>query len=192
MRCLIDLFAKSKRELHAGFTLVEIVIIIFILGIVVTLAFPTLQSGIEESKLAGASSEITVALEYAQLVAMTSGGQTRVTIDAANDTILVERFEITGDIMGAAVEIPENDIDSGAFVTVAHPASRGKNYYIVFADEDRFDGVDIVSATFGGGQTVMFYAMGVPSNGGTVTLSLGSRQVSLTVDALSGKVTSSS
>ena len=191
MRCLIDLFAKSKRGLHGGFTLLEALIIVFILGIVATLAFPTLQSGIAESKLAGASGEITVALEYAQLVAMTSGGQTRVTIDAANDTILVERFEISGDITGAAVEIAENDIDSGAFATVAHPASRGKDYYIVFADEDRFDGVDIVSATFGGGQTVTFDAMGVPSNGGTVTLSLGSKQVSLTVDALSGKVTSS-
>jgi len=192
MRCLIDLYAKSKQELHGGFTLVEALIIVFILGIVVTLAIPTLQSGVAESKLAGASGEITVALEYAQLVAMTSGGQTRVTVDAANDTILVERFEITGDITGAETEIAENDIDSGAFATVAHPASRGKDYNIVFADEDRFDGVDIVSATFGGGQTVTFDAMGVPSNGGTVTLSLGGNQVSLTVDALSGKVTSSS
>ena len=192
MRCLINFLPKPKRMLHDGFTLVETLIIMFILGIVVTLAIPTLQSGVAESKLAGASGEITVALEYAQLVAMTSGNQTRVTIDAANNTILVERYEISGDIMGTATEIAENDIDSGAFATVPHPASRGKDYNIIFADEDRFDGVNIVSATFGGGQTVTFDAMGVPSNGGTVTLSLGSEQVILTVDALSGKVTSSS
>jgi len=192
MRCLIDLLAKSKRGLHSGFSLVETLIVIVLLGIVTALAIPTLQSGLAESKLAGASGEITVALEYAQLAAMTSGGQTRVTIDAANDTILVERFEISGDITGADTELPENDIDSGAFATVAHPASRGKDYDIAFADEARFDGVDIASANFGGGQTVTFDAMGVPSNGGTVTLSLGDKQVSLTVDALSGKVTSSS
>ncbi len=192
MRCLINFLPKPQRGLHDGFTLVEALIIVFILGIVTALAIPTLQSGLAESKLAGASSEITVALEYAQLVAMTSGEETRVTIDAANDTILVERYEISGDIMGAATEIAENDIESGAFATVAHPASRGKDYNIIFADEDRFDGVDIVSATFGGGQTVTFDTMGIPSNGGTVTLSLGSNQVSLTVDALSGKVTSSS
>ena len=192
MRCLIDLSAKSKRGLHSGFTLVEALVIVFILGIVTAVAIPTLQSGLAESKLAGASGEITVALEYAQLVAMTSGEQMRVTIDAANDTILVQRYEISGDIMGAETEIAENDIESGAFDTVAHPASRGKDYNIDFADEARFDGVDIVSATFGGGQTVTFDAMGVPSNGGTVTLSLGSNQVILTVDALSGKVTSSS
>lgn len=158
----IDLFTKSKRGLHGGFTLVEALVIIFILGIVTALAIPTLQSGLAESKLAGASGEITVALEYAQLVAMTSGSQTRVTIDAANDTILVERFTISGDITGGAAEIAENDIESGAFATVAHPASRGKDYNIIFADEDRFDGVDIASATFGGGQTVTFDAMGVP------------------------------
>ncbi len=191
MRYLINFLTKPKRGLPAGFTLVEVLVIIFILGIVTALAIPTLQSGLAESKLAGASSEITVALEYAQLVAMTSGGQTRVTIDAASDTILVERFEISGDIMGAATEIAENDIESGTFATVAHPASRGKDYDIVFADEARFDGVDIASANFGGGQDVTFDAMGVPSNGGTVTLSLGGNQVSLTVDALSGKVTSS-
>jgi type II secretory pathway pseudopilin PulG len=192
MLCLIDLFTKPKRMLHGGFTLVEALIIIFILGIVATLAVPTLQSGLAESKLAGASGEITVALEYAQLVAMTSGSETSVTIDAANDTILVKRYEITGNIMGTETQIPEGQIDFGAFVTVAHPASRGKDYYIVFADEDRFDGVDIVSTTFGGGQ-VKFDAMGVPipSGGGTVTLSLGGNQVIVTVDAL-GKVTSSS
>ncbi len=191
MRYLVDFFAKTNRGLHYGFTLVEVLIIVFTLGIVATLALPALQSGIEESKLSGASSEITVALEYSQIVAMTSGEQTRVTIDAASDTILVERFEISGDLTGAV--IPEDDIEIGAFATMPHPASRGKNYYIVFADEPRFNGVDIVSATFGGGQTVTFDAMGVPSpsGGGTVTLTLGSQQVIVTVDAL-GKVTTNS
>ena len=197
MRCLIDLLAKSKRGLHAGFTLVEALIIIFILGIVAAVAIPTLQSGVAESKLAGASSEITVALEYAQLVAMTSGGQTSVTINATSDTILVKRFEVSDeimdDIMGSAGQIAAGDIEGGDFVTVAHPASRGKDYNIAFADEDRFDGVDIASANFGGGKIVTFDAMGVPSpsGGGTVTLSLGGNQVIVTVDAL-GKVTSSS
>ena len=105
----MDFFAKTNRGLHYGFTLVEVLIIVFTLGIVATLALPALKSGIEESKLSGASDEITVALEYSQIVAMTSGEQIRVTIDAASDTILVERFEISGDIMGAAAEIPEND-----------------------------------------------------------------------------------
>ena len=187
----MDFFAKTNRGLHYGFTLVEVLIILFTLGIVATLALPALQSGIEESKLSGASSEITVALEYSQMVAMTSGEQTRVTIDATNDTVLVERSEVSGDITGAATELPENDIDSEAFVTVAHPAKRGKDYYIVFAEEDRLKSVDIVSTTFGAGNSVTYDATGVPSDGGTVVLSFGSMQVTLTVDSLTGRVTSS-
>lgn len=187
----MDLFVKPKRGYHNGFTLVEVLIVVFILGIVAILALPTLQSAVAESKLAGASSEIVVALEYAQMVAMMSGEQTRVTIDATNDTVLVERSEISGDIMGADTELPENDIDSEAFVTVAHPASRGKDYNIVLAEENRFEGVDLVTATFGAGNSVTFDALGIPSDGGTVVLSLGSTQVTLTVDSLTGKVTSS-
>ena len=192
MKFLMDFFVKPKRGYHNGFTLVEVLIVVFILGIVAILALPTLQSGIAESKLAGASSEIAVALEYAQMVAMMSGAQTRVTIDATNNTVLVERSEISGDIMGADTELPENDIDSEAFVTVAHPASRGKDYNIVLAAENRFEGVDLVTATFGAGNSVTFDALGIPSDGGTVVLSLGSTQVTLTVDSLTGKVTSNS
>jgi len=174
---------------HDGFTLIEVIVVMMIMGMIAALALTSLQSGTAESKLSGASGEITLALGYAQMVAMTSGSQARVTIDAEDDTILVERFEISGDIMGGATELPEADIESGSFVAVVHPAKRGENYYIVFAREDRLEGVDIVSATFGAGQIATFGAMGVPSNGGTVTLALGSTQVVLTVDPLSGVVT---
>jgi type II secretory pathway pseudopilin PulG len=183
----MNIFTDPRQQFSEGFTLIEAIIFVLILGIVATLALPTLQSGLAESKLAGASGEITVALEYAQLAAMTSGGQTRVTINAEEDTIRVESFKISVDITGTETQFSATQIENGAFATVPHPAKRGLNYYIVFADEARFDGVDIVSATF----TVIFGAMGVPSTGGTVMLSLGSKQVSLTVDSLTGKVTSS-
>ena len=192
MRYLMNFFVKSNRGVHHGFTVLEVLMMVVILGIVATLAVPALQSGVEGSRLSGAAGEIAVALEYAQFVAMASGEQTRVTIDATDDTVLVERSEISGDITGAATQLPENDIDSEAFATVAHPAKRGEDYYIVFADEDRLKSVDIASATFGAGNSVTFNATGAPAEGGTVTLSLGSRQIILTVDSLSGKVTSSS
>lgn len=182
-------FKSPCREFEKGFTLIEILIILLIMGITATIAFPNLQSGLEAFKLSAAANEIAVALEYGQLAAMTSGGQARVTIDAGADSILVERFEITGDIMAGGAQMSENDIETGTFVNMAHPFNRGQDYSIVFADEDRFSNVDIGSSTFGGGNSVTFDALGSPSEGGTVTLSLGVRQVTLTVDSLSGSVT---
>ncbi len=179
----------SCREFQEGFTLFEIIIVILLMGIIATIVMPALQSGLESSKLSAAAQELTVALEYGQLAAMTSGGQTRVTIDAGADSILVERFKITGDIMGGGAQMSENDIDTGTFVSMAHPYNRGANYSILFADEDRLKGVDISSATFGAGNSVTFDAFGKPSEGGTVILSTGVRQVTLTVDSLSGRVT---
>ena len=122
---------------------------------------------------------------------MTTGKQTSVTIDAAADTVLVERYKINGDILSGASEMSQSDVESGSTVTVSHPFKRGEDYNIVFANEDRLNGVDIVSAVFGAGNSVTFDATGGPSNGGTVTLAFGSRQVTITVDSLSGRVTSS-
>jgi Tfp pilus assembly protein FimT len=182
-------FVCLCRGFQKGFTFIEILIIVLLMGIMATIAFPSIQSGLEASRLTAAAGEITVALEYGQLTAMTSGGQTRVTIDADADSILVERFEITGDIMAGGAQMPENDIDTGTFENVAHPFSRGEDYAILFADEDRLENVDIGASTFGAGNFVTFDAFGSPSDGGTVTLTLGVRQVTLTVDSLSGRVT---
>jgi len=183
---------NGKRTTFAeGFTLIEAIIFMLILGIIAMSALPYLHSGLEDSKLSGAASEVTVALEYAQLAAMTTGKQTSVTIDDAADAVLVERYKINGDILSGASEMSQSDVESGSTVPVSHPTKRGEDYNIVFANEDRLNGVDIVSAVFGAGNSVTFDATGGPSNGGTVTLALGSRQVTVTVDSLSGRVTSS-
>ena len=184
---------KMRRSLNKGFTLIEVMLLVLIMAIVAMIGLPTLSSALAEIRLSGTASEIVTALEYAQVTAMCSGARTRVTIDDAADTILVERFRISGDIMSGATEIPENDIDSGTFVTMAHPLKRGENFFISLTSEDRFKGVDISSATFGAGNFVSFDTLGAPSEGGSVTLvfGTGSRQATITVDPLTGKVTSS-
>jgi hypothetical protein len=131
-----------------------------------------------------------LALEYAQLQAMMTGEETRVTVDDVADTVLLEQFEIQGDLFGGGNQLPEADVETGSFVTMPHPYSKGKDYLIVLADEDRFRGVDIVNATFGAGNFVTYAALGVPSDGGSVTLALGNKQIVLTVNSYTGKVTS--
>jgi hypothetical protein len=72
-----------------------------------------------------------------------------------------------------------------------NPMNRGTDYQIVIPDLDRAKEVDIAVVDFGGGEVVTFSALGSPSAGGSVTLTLGSRQVLLTVDALTGQITAS-
>ena len=57
-----------------------------------------------------------------------------------------------------------------------------------FCEEALFGGVDISAVDFNGNNDVTFDALGVPSNGGTVTLGFGNRQVAVAMDSLTGKV----
>ena len=98
-----------------GFTLIELLMIIFIVGLSAMIGLPTLNSSLKGNLLTGAAVKIVVALEYAQTIAMTTGAQTRVTIDASSDMIHVERFKISGDLMGVETELAEGIVESGAF-----------------------------------------------------------------------------
>ena len=181
---------KESRK-KAGFSLFEMMIAVLILGIIATIALPSFKSGADQSRLAAATEEIVTALEYARLFALTSNTQCRVTIDATADTVLVQRFQYTANFLGSETQLPKAGVEGGSFVTMAHPFNRGASYYTVFANEDRFKGVDIYSSVFGAGNFVTFGALGAPSTAGTVTLSLGSRQATVSVNGTSGTVTTS-
>lgn len=169
--------------------MVELLIVVVLLGIIASFVLPTLQSGMAASKLSRAAGEVVAALEYARLNAMSTGTQTKVTIDDTADSILVEKFKVNGDLFGGGDEMSEGDIENGTFQTMEKPMDRGKDYNISFPGEDRFTGVDITSSVFGAGNFVTFQALGSPSTGGAVTLSLSSSQITVTVDDLTGKVT---
>jgi hypothetical protein len=72
-----------------------------------------------------------------------------------------------------------------------HPLKKGFDYQIDFRNELRFSGIDITQSDFNSETAVYFDSLGAPSNGGTVTLALGSRQIVVTLDQLTGKVTMS-
>ncbi len=181
------------KECHekAGFSLLELMIVVLILGIIATIALPSFKSGVDQSRLAAATEEIVTALEYARLFALTTNTQCRVTIDATANTVLVQRYKYTANFLGAETQLPKADVEGGAFVTMAHPFNRGASYYTVFSNEERFFGVDIATSVFGAGNFITFGALGAPSNAGTVTLLLGGRQVSISVNGTTGMVTTS-
>jgi hypothetical protein len=181
---------KKNATQHArGFTFLDTACAILILGFLAAVGFPALNAAREDYRLSGAAEEIVTALEYARALASNSGRQTRVTVDSTADTILVEQFAITANLLGSETTLPKTDVEGGAYEPMEIPMNRGIDYTISFLDEMRFKGVDITSSTFGAGDFVIFNSLGIPSDGGTVTLNLGSRQMVITVDSISGSVT---
>jgi hypothetical protein len=67
--------------------------------------------------------------------------------------------------------------------------NKGTDYEIDLPDDSRFQGVDIAVSDFNLTDPVIFDTLGAPSHGGTVTVAFGGRQMVVSLDALTGKVT---
>ena len=155
------------------------------------LSWPQLSSELVEARLSGAAEEIVNAFEYAQLTAMTSGTKTRVVIGAPQDRIALRHYKSSADLFNGGDVLLASDIESGTYEFMLHPLNKGFDYNIFFNNEIRFSGIDIIQSDFNVENPVYFDSMGAPSHGGTVTLTLGSRQIVVTLDQLTGKVTMS-
>jgi prepilin-type N-terminal cleavage/methylation domain-containing protein len=183
--------SSLNRRFSTGFTLLETLIVLLMLGILIMLSWPQLGSALVEAKLSGAAEEIVNVLEYAQLSAMTSGTKTRVVIEAPQDRIALRHYKSSADLFNAGDVLLASDIESGTYEFMLHPLKKGVDYEIFLSNETRFGGVDITISDFDIGNPVHFDSMGAPSHGGTVTLTLGVRQIVVTLDQLTGKVTMS-
>jgi type II secretion system protein H len=178
-----------SRPFAAGFTFVELLIVLLLLGITALLAWPTLDSVVGDSRLSGAAEEVVNALQYAQLTAMTSGRKTRVVIGAPEDRIVVRQYKANADLFGGGDELVAGDVESGTYELMQYPLRKGTEYSFKLRDEDRSMGVDISTSDFNLGDPVYFDSLGAPSKGGSATLALGGRQMVVTLDSLTGKVT---
>ena len=178
----------ARREHETGFTLLNLALVTLVLGIIATAGLPSFNAALEDYRLGGAAEEVATALGYARSVAMGSGTQTKVTVDATADTILVEQYKASADLLGTETELPEADVETGAFATMERPMNRGTDYHLSLRDEERFNGVDIVSSVFGAGNFIIFEPTGIPSDGGAVTLNIKARQIIVSVDDVTGKV----
>ncbi|MGD9121450.1 MAG: GspH/FimT family protein [Desulfobacterales bacterium] len=155
------------------------------------LSWPQLSSALVEARLSSAAEEIVNALEYAQLTAKTSGRNTRVAIGGSQDRIAVKHYKSSADLFNGGDVLLASDIESGTYEFMYHPLNKGVDYEIFLSNEIRFSGIDITLSDFDPVNAVIFDSMGAPSHGGTVTLTLGARQIVVTLDELTGKVTMS-
>lgn len=172
----------------AGFTFMEILIVLLLMGIVLMIGWPALNTAMGDFRLSAAAEEAVIALEFAQLTA-TSGQKTQVTIDSTDDKIEVKKYKANVDLFDGSSQYSAAGVEGGSFIYAGNPMNKGTDYMITLADENRFRGVIITASDFGAGNEVTFNSIGTPSKGGTVTLALGNRQMVVTLDALSGQIT---
>ena len=179
----------------AGYTVLELVIVVLILGIVATLALPALNASFDDVRIYSASTEVVSALHFARNSAMGAAQPVNVAGNVPNDWIRVRRhaYDRIDDMLDPTKpEIAEEWIENSAemtWVEMEHPAKPGNDYLVDFLNDYQFDGIDIISFNFGGLDTVQFLSDGTPADGGQIVIAYGNRQVTIAVDSVTGKIT---
>jgi len=159
----------NRPRCRGGYTLIEVLIVVAILGIVSAVVVPQMLAA--GSLGVQAAARIIVAdMLFAQNDAIAQQRVRKVVFEPAN-----ERYYLTD----------END----AILSARWKSGAANNYVVDFTEDQRFQGVVIVSADFSGSQTLQFDALGGPLNGGTVEIEFQNRRYRVTVAAFTGRVT---
>lgn len=176
-----------------GFTFLEVIVVVLVLGLVAALGTPTLVGSLAYAELDAAANEVAAALRNARSSAIASGRPAKVTISVNLDTVTVERWELStlDEILDPTnATLPEATVESAsAFVPMKHPMESARDYVIQFDQYTLLDATDIISATFAGNAYVEYSALGEPSAAGSVVLRTGGRQATIAVASPTGIIT---
>jgi prepilin-type N-terminal cleavage/methylation domain-containing protein len=151
---------------NRGFTLIELIAVVVIIAIAAMLAIPMFSSA-ASTQVRVAADMIAADIEYAKSMAISRQETYTVIFDESAESYSIE------------------DEDG----VISHPVTHG-DYVVNFKTDSRVDKVNIVDADFGSSEPeqVSFTYLGSPDNGGSITLSVGTRTVTITVETMTGYV----
>ena len=171
----------STHSARRAFTLVEVLVVVTIIGLAGMIVVPQMLAAGSLGVQAAARTVIADIL-FTQNDAIASGQPRRIVFDAAND-----RYWVTQDTTFDMTTTPSPT--NAMFVTWKGGTAGAANYLIDFPTDDRFDGVDIQNANFGGDLSLEFDALGSPSNGGSVDIVFGNTTLRISIAPFTGRLT---
>ena len=174
---MMTLTKKEYKSIDAGFTVIEIIIVVAILAITAMMAVPMFGTA-ADMQLRSASNMIAADLEYAKNLAITQQKNHSVVFDTASETYEVR--DDTGTVIG-------------------HPVNASGSFVVDFANDSRLDQVDITGADFDPGSevSITFDYLGSPYSGtspgtamnaGSIDLQAGTFTATITVEPITGYV----
>jgi prepilin-type N-terminal cleavage/methylation domain-containing protein len=146
-----------------GFTFIELIMVIVILGILSVAAFTRIVNNLEPIKVRAAIEQITSDIEQSKAISM-----------AHHDTVTIA-FDITND----SYTIYKGPTGSQTVFT----DYLGSNNGTISFDQSEYKGVDISGANFSGSTQLSFDTWGNTISGGTITLNTDNV---ITVQTLTG------
>jgi len=170
------LLTKSK----AGFTLLDSLIVIAILGIVGIIIIPQFQGLVRETKLNEAATELVSGMQYAGNLAVRYGRPFGFQADATGRWFCIFDNRYHGDSAPHTGEDPPVT----AYGVVLHPLD--KNWYL--RDFDEMDSCREVTFT-AASTPIVFYPDGhSQETDTTMTVSLGADQRMIVIDGATGRI----
>ncbi|MCK9362858.1 MAG: GspH/FimT family pseudopilin [Syntrophales bacterium] len=176
LRALASVFNTGGRQ--KGFTLIDSLLVIVILGIIGMIAIPQFQGMIQETRLNEAAAELVSGMQYAGNLAVRYRRPFGFQADATGHWFKIYDNRYVNDANPHTADDPPVT----AYGVVLNPLD--KDWYLRdFDDMENYRAV-----TFTGAQ-IVFYPDGHSGNSNTtVTVSMGDNQRAITVDGATGRI----
>lgn len=164
---------RNDRAIRRGFTLIEILMVVLVLAIVAAIVIPSIGTA-DDGQAISAARALQSDLEVARSLAMMTQVPHAVVFNTSRQS-----YKVVANYMGG---------DYSTAVAIVDPVRPGGFMEVTLAARQGMPSVTVVSA-FGGAGAVTFTSLGEPLAGGSVTLRAGQTEMVITVEELTGIIT---